>query len=49
MPILMNQKRISVYQVLFLCTGYQAMDKGCNTKPLQKEVDHHLDLDESRL
>ena len=23
--------------------------KGCNTKPLQKEVDHHLDLDESRL
>ena len=24
------------------------LDKGCNTKPLQKEVDHRLDLDESR-
>jgi len=25
------------------------MRLGCNIKPLQKEVDHHLDLDESRL
>ena len=23
--------------------------KGCNPKPLQKEVDHHLDLDGSTL
>ena len=26
-----------------------SLDMGYNTKPLQKEVDHHLDLDESRL
>ena len=25
------------------------LNKGCNAKPFQKEVDHHLDLDESRL
>jgi len=23
MPLLINQKRISVYQALFLCAGYQ--------------------------
>ena len=26
-----------------------SLDKGCNIKPLQKEVDHHLDLEDSRL
>ena len=37
-------KRIS-FATQFIVYLKPSLDKGCNTQPLQKEVDHHLDLD----